>query len=37
MDDSLSQLFDQGLITAEEAYSRADQKQAMRQHLERQG
>src|SRR6266850_8518802 len=37
MDDALSELFDQGLISAEEAYSRADQKQAMRQHLERQG
>ena len=35
MDDALSQLFDQGLISAEEAYSRADQKQAMRQHVER--
>jgi twitching motility protein PilT len=33
MDDSLSQLFDQGLISAEEACSRADQKQAMRQHV----
>ena len=33
MDDSLSQLFDQGLISAEEAYSRAEQKQAMQQHL----
>src|SRR5712691_1064192 len=33
MDDSLAQLFDQGLISAEEAYSRADQKQAMRQHV----
>jgi twitching motility protein PilT len=33
MDDSLSELFDQGLISAEEAYSRAEQKQAMRQHL----
>src|SRR3954468_23091954 len=34
MDDSLSQLFDQGLISSEEAYSRAEQKQAMQQHLE---
>jgi twitching motility protein PilT len=33
MDDSLSQLFDQGLISAEEAVSRAEQKQAMRQHV----
>jgi twitching motility protein PilT len=34
MDDSLSQLFDRGLITAQEACSRAEQKQAMRQHVE---
>ena len=34
MDDSLSQLFDQGLISAQEACSRAEQKQAMRQHVE---
>jgi len=33
MDDSLSQLFDQGLIGAQEACSRAEQKQAMRQHV----
>ncbi len=33
MDDSLSQLFDQGLISAQEAVSRADQKPAMRQHV----
>ena len=33
MDDSLTQLFDQGLISAQEAYSRAEQKQAMRQHV----
>ena len=33
MDDSLSHLFDQGLISAEEACSRAEQKQAMRQHV----
>ena len=33
MDDSLSQLFDQGLISAQEACSRAEQKQAMRQHV----
>ena len=33
MDDSLTQLFDQGLISAEEACSRAEQKQAMRQHV----
>ena len=33
MDDSLTQLYDQGVISAEEAYSRADQKLAMRQHV----
>ncbi len=33
MDDSLAQLFDQGLISAQEAYGRAEQKQAMRQHV----
>jgi twitching motility protein PilT len=33
MDDSLSYLFDQRLISAEEARSRAEQKQAMRQHV----
>ena len=33
MDDSLSQLFDQGLISAQEACGRAEQKQAMRQHV----
>ncbi len=33
MDDSLTQLFDQGLISAQEAYSRAEQKLAMRQHV----
>ena len=33
MDDSLSHLFDQGLISAQEACSRAEQKQAMRQHV----
>ena len=33
MDDSLAQLFEQGLISAEEACSRAEQKQAMRQHV----
>ena len=36
MDDSLAQLFDQGLISAQEACSRAEQKQAMRQHVGRQ-
>jgi twitching motility protein PilT len=33
MDDSLQQLFAQRLISAEEAYGRAEQKQAMRQHV----
>ena len=30
MDDALVDLFDRGLISAEEAYARADQKQEMR-------
>jgi twitching motility protein PilT len=33
MDDALVDLYQRDLITAEEAYARADQKQAMRQHL----
>jgi len=33
MDDALIDLYDRGLITSEEAYARADQKQTMRQHL----
>lgn len=33
MDDSLMELYDAGLITADEAYARAEQKQLMRQHL----
>jgi twitching motility protein PilT len=33
MDDSLAQLFDQGLISAQEACGRSEQKQAMRQHV----
>jgi twitching motility protein PilT len=33
MDDALVDLYDRGFISAEEAYARADQKQAMRQHL----
>ncbi len=33
MDDSLAQLFDSGVITAEEAVARAEQKAAMRQHV----
>jgi twitching motility protein PilT len=34
MDDALIDLYDRGLISAEEAYARADQKPMMRQHLE---
>ena len=33
MDDALVELFNQGLISAEEAYARADQKQQVRQQL----
>jgi twitching motility protein PilT len=33
MDDTLMELYDSGLITAEEAYARADQKHMMRQHV----
>jgi len=33
MDDTLIDLYDRGLISAEEAYARADQKQAMRRYL----
>jgi twitching motility protein PilT len=33
MDDTLVDLYDRGLISAEEAYARADQKQLMRQHV----
>jgi twitching motility protein PilT len=33
MDDALIDLYDRGLISAEEAYERADQKLLMRQHL----
>ena len=33
MDDTLTDLYDRGLISAEEAYARADQKQPMRQYL----
>src|SRR6266498_3879604 len=33
MDDTLIDLYDRGLISAEEAYARADQKQMMRQHI----
>jgi twitching motility protein PilT len=33
MDDTLIDLYDRGLISSEEAYARADQKQMMRQHV----
>jgi twitching motility protein PilT len=33
MDDSLSALYDQGIISAEEACTRAEQREAMRQHV----
>jgi twitching motility protein PilT len=33
MDDSLLELFNEGLITKEECYQRAEQKAVMRQHL----
>lgn len=33
MDDSLMELYDAGIIAAEEAYARAEQKTLMRQHL----
>ena len=33
MDDTLTDLYGRGLISAEEAYARSDQKQAMRRHL----
>jgi twitching motility protein PilT len=33
MDDALIDLYDQGLISSEEAYERADQKPLMRQHV----
>jgi len=33
MDDALAELYDQGLISREEAYSRAEQKQPMRHHV----
>ena len=34
MDDALMALFDQGAISCDEAYARAEQKQPMRQHLD---
>ena len=34
MDDALRELFDRGLISAEEAYARAEQKKQMRAHVE---
>src|SRR6476661_4319762 len=37
MDDSLTQLYNQGIISGEEACSRAEQKQAMRLHVGQQG
>ena len=33
MDDSLLELFNEGLITKEECYARCEQKAVMRQHL----
>jgi twitching motility protein PilT len=33
MDDCLIDLYERGLITAEEAYTRAEQKPTVRQHL----
>jgi Tfp pilus assembly ATPase PilU len=33
MDDTLIDLYQQGLISAEEAYARAEQKDVMRQHV----
>ncbi len=33
MDDSLTELYDAGIISQEEAYARAEQKQLMRQHF----
>jgi hypothetical protein len=33
MDDSLMELFDAGLISAEECYARSDQKLLMKQHI----
>jgi twitching motility protein PilT len=33
MDDSLIELYDSGLISQEEAYTRAEQKALMRQHF----
>ncbi|HEX8279913.1 MAG TPA: PilT/PilU family type 4a pilus ATPase [Chthoniobacterales bacterium] len=35
MDDALIDLFDRGIINAEEAYARSEQKQMMRQHVSR--
>jgi twitching motility protein PilT len=35
MDDALIDLYDRGLISADEAYARADQKLMMRQYLEK--
>ena len=35
MDDSLAALYDAGLISQDEAYDRAEQKQIMRQHFKK--
>ncbi|MBA3762834.1 MAG: PilT/PilU family type 4a pilus ATPase [Chthoniobacterales bacterium] len=35
MDDALIDLYDRGIIDAEEAYARSDQKQMMRQHVQK--
>ncbi|MDQ6622851.1 MAG: type IV pili twitching motility protein PilT, partial [Verrucomicrobiota bacterium] len=35
MDDSLIDFFDRGVISGEEAYARAEQKQLMREHITR--
>jgi Tfp pilus assembly ATPase PilU len=33
MDDALTDLFDRGVISGDEAYARAEQKQMMRAHI----
>ncbi len=35
MDDSLITLYDRGLISGEEAFARSEQKQMMRQHVQK--
>src|SRR5436190_18253400 len=37
MDDSIMELFDSGVITADEAYARSEQKMLMKQHLAQHG